>query len=200
MATRRVCYLVTEMPTPSRETLVLGNSTRLLNDARLLADHRRFASAFALAVLAVEEIGKALIAAWGADTPLAKPKGSQTLHMQKQTAVSSLLLATLAVRTFPEGAILEDLEGDKLTSLTRIFNESDVGRLFHLIQDGRLDKRKQNALYQDDLLTAVEDDFAEVHTYAVFKIAIDALDAMADKFTRRVGRAFYETLVLDRTP
>lgn len=35
-----------------------------VDDARLLVDHRRFASAFALGVLGVEEIGKALIEAW----------------------------------------------------------------------------------------------------------------------------------------
>jgi AbiV len=37
------------------------DAARLLNDARLPADHSRLASAFALAVLAVEEIGKALL-------------------------------------------------------------------------------------------------------------------------------------------
>jgi AbiV family abortive infection protein len=98
------------MPTPSRQNLVMGNATRLLNDARLLVDHRRFASAFALAVLAVEEIGKALIDGWNADAPLAKPMGFQSLHIQKQSAVAALLLGMLAVRMFPEGSIV-DLEG-----------------------------------------------------------------------------------------
>jgi hypothetical protein len=87
--------------------LTLSNATRLLNDARLLVDHRRFASAFALAVLGVEEIGKVLLDGWKADKPLAKPKGSSTLHIQKQTAVSSLLLGALAVRTYPEGSVVE---------------------------------------------------------------------------------------------
>jgi hypothetical protein len=36
------------------------DASRLLNDTRLLADHSRLANAFALAVLAVEEIGRAL--------------------------------------------------------------------------------------------------------------------------------------------
>ena len=39
-------------------TLIIANSARLLGDAKLLADHGRFASAFALAVLGIEEIGK----------------------------------------------------------------------------------------------------------------------------------------------
>jgi AbiV family abortive infection protein len=81
------------------ETLTLSNSTRLLNDARLLVDHRRFASAFALAVLGVEEIGKVLLDGWKADAPLAKPRAS--LHIQKQTAVSSLLLGVLGCQNIP---------------------------------------------------------------------------------------------------
>ena len=92
------------------ETLTLSNATRLLVDARFLLDNNRFAGAFALAVLGVEEIGKALLDGWNADAPLAKPKAS--FHIQKQTAVASLLVGTLAVRTYPEGSLV-DLAGDK---------------------------------------------------------------------------------------
>jgi hypothetical protein len=128
-----------------------------------------------------------------ADKPLAKPEESSTLHIQKQTAVSSLLLGALAVRTYPEGSLV-DLADDKLKGLIKMFNESVEGRLFLLIQQQELDKRKQAALYQDDWLTSVADDFAEEHVNSIFKIASDARDAIDDKFIRRVaGRAFYET-------
>ena len=53
-----------------RRPLVIANATRLLDDARLLVGHRSFASAFALALLAVEEIGKALIDGWSEEAPL----------------------------------------------------------------------------------------------------------------------------------
>jgi AbiV family abortive infection protein len=46
-------------------TLIMTNAARLLGDAKLLADHNRFASAFALAVLGVEEIGKVILDIWG---------------------------------------------------------------------------------------------------------------------------------------
>ena len=85
-----------------------------------------------------------------------------------------------------------DLADDKLKSLTKMLNESVEGRLFMLIQQQELDKRKQSALYQDDWLTSVADDFAEEHVNSIFKIASDARDAIDDKFIRRVGRAFYE--------
>src|SRR3981189_1118586 len=100
------------MKNPSRQTLVLANATRLLSDARLLVEHRRFASGFALAVLGVEEIGKAVMDGWSAEMPRAKPRSaSQSAHIQKQGAVASLLLGTLAVRLFPAGSTA-DLEGD----------------------------------------------------------------------------------------
>jgi AbiV family abortive infection protein len=172
------------------ETLTLSNATRLLVHARFHLDNNRFAGAFALAVLGVEEIGKALLDGWNADAPLAKPKAS--FHIQKQTAVASLLVGTLAIRTYPEGSIV-DLAGDKLKSLTQMFNESDEGRLFMLIQRQELDRRKQAALYQDDWLTSVADDFAAEHVNSIFKIASEARDAIADQFIRRVGRAFHET-------
>ena len=46
-------------------TLIIANSARLLGDAKLQAEHARFASAFALAVLGVEEIGKVILEIWG---------------------------------------------------------------------------------------------------------------------------------------
>ena len=61
--------------------------------------------------------------------------------------------------------------------MTRMFNESDVGRLFFLIREHALDRRKQNALYKDDWPTVVAEDFAGVHVDSVFKIAGEACAA-----------------------
>jgi AbiV family abortive infection protein len=175
--------------------LIFGNAIRLLNDASLLVDNHRYASAFALAVLGVEEIGKALLNVWEAEEPLTKTKAWQSPHIRKQTAVSSLLVGALAVRTFPQDAAMDFANLD-FNGLTKVFNESAEGQLFQVIQNGELDKRKQNALYQDDWITSVEDDFAELHVNSIIKIAGAAWDALDDSFTRRVGRAFYEiTLV-----
>jgi AbiV family abortive infection protein len=175
----------------ARQSLVLTNAARLLNDARILAMHHSFASAFALAVLAGEEIGKALIDGWNEHDQLVGKPRSPSLHIQKQTAVASLLLGTLAIRTFPEGAVT-DLECNKLTAVTRMFNESGEGRLLAAIRDKHLDGRKQAAIYQDDWLIAVADDFAEEHVGAIFKIAEEARDVINDSEVRRAGRAFYE--------
>jgi AbiV family abortive infection protein len=173
-----------------RRPLVIAKATRLLNDARLLVGHRSFGSAFALAVLALEEVGKALIDGWNEEAPLGKPR-SPSLHIQKQSAAASLLLGKLAVRTFPEGGIA-DLEGGKLKAVTREFNESAEGRLFAAIRSQQFDWQKQAAIYQEDWLVAVADDFAEEHIASIFQIADDARDVIDDGQIRRAGRAFYE--------
>jgi AbiV family abortive infection protein len=180
------------MPHVKQTSLILGNATRLLDDARLLVQHSRYASAFALAVLGVEEIGKALLRGWDDEKPLAKSKGRLSGHVRKQTAVASLLLSALMHRMMPEGVYVQTVN---LTALTVEFNESDEGRLFALIRNNALDKRKQNALYQDDdLLTAIEEEFAEKHVNGIFKIASDAQAALADHVVRDNARTFYETI------
>lgn len=90
----------------AKRTAVIANAARLLQDAKLLVDHTRFASAFALAVLAVEEIGKVILDIWGRTAPLAKPVVRRSAHIRKQAAVSSLLLASFAIREF--GNVVDD--------------------------------------------------------------------------------------------
>ncbi len=168
--------------------LILGNASRLFKDAELLMDHHRYASAFALAVLGLEEIGKALLKSWEVEGPLPKKASA---HIRKQAAVASLLLGALMVRRFPEGR--PNFDTLDIAALTKEFNESEEGRVFVAIRNSDLDKRKQNALYQDDdLLTAVEDDFAEKHVGSIFKIAIDAQAASTNPTAQFTGRAFYE--------
>ncbi|MBR0732411.1 AbiV family abortive infection protein [Bradyrhizobium japonicum] len=175
-------------------SLILGNATRLLDDARLLVDHRRFASAFALAVLGVEEIGKVLIESWEAEKPLAKPKTRQSKHIRKQAAVANLLAGALLARTFPNGVDWATLDTD---ALTKAFNDSEEGELLVLIREGHLDRRKQNALYQDDdLITAVEEEFAALHVGGILHIASHAQEALASPFNRLAARGFYEATVL----
>ncbi|MCA1390782.1 AbiV family abortive infection protein [Bradyrhizobium sp. IC3123] len=175
-------------------SLILGNATRLLDDARLLVGHRRYASAFALALLGVDEIGKVLLKSWEAEKPLPKPKERPTAHVQKQAAVANLLVAALLARTFPQGIDWKTLDTE---ALTESFNESNEGQLLALIRDGHLDRRKQNALYQDDdMMTAVDEGFAEMQIGGILEIANDAQAALASPFNRMAARSFYEATVL----
>ena len=174
-------------------SLILGNATRLLDDARLLVEHRRYASAFALALLGFEEIGKVLLKSWEAERPLAKAKVWRSQHIQKQAAVATLLNGALLARMFPR----VDWKTIDFNAVTKAFNDSDEGQILALIREGHLDRRKQNALYlDDDLITAVEERFAEMHVGGMLKLASDAQEALASPFNRTAGRAFYEAAVL----
>lgn len=64
---------------------------RLFNDSKLLAEQERVKSAIILGVLAIEELGKALIWRWGAKN-LASNREFPT-HVEKQAAVFALLSA-----------------------------------------------------------------------------------------------------------
>src|ERR1700722_19990855 len=65
---------------------VISNAKRLLRDAVLLKDHERYASAYALAILGLEEIGKVILKRWG------EPDKERRWHLNKQMAVASLLI------------------------------------------------------------------------------------------------------------
>jgi AbiV family abortive infection protein len=132
---------------PSRELPILTNAQRLLKDAAILLEHRRFASAFALAVLGIEEIGKALIDGWNADAPLLSEPAMRSRHIQKQTAVVSLLLGKLARGSSP-AANSRTWKATDLRTSQGYFNESEEGLLLLQIRDQQLDKRKQSAIYQ----------------------------------------------------
>ena len=56
------------------QTKMVANAARLIGDAKFLSDNLRFASAFALAFLGLEEIGKVILDIWNTPTPLQKPK------------------------------------------------------------------------------------------------------------------------------
>jgi len=108
--------------------------------------------------------------------------------------VATLLNGALLARMFPGGVDWKTLDTQALTD---VFNESDEGQLLLLIREGHLDRRKQNALYQDDdQITAVEDRFAELQIGGILKIGSDAQEALANPFNRSAARGFYEATVL----
>jgi AbiV family abortive infection protein len=77
-----------------KNTPIVANAARLLRDAKLLNEHGRHASAFALAALSLEEIGKVILRLWDVQ----QRKGYD--HLSKQRAVASLLLAQFVVCVF----------------------------------------------------------------------------------------------------
>jgi AbiV family abortive infection protein len=179
---------------PNERTAVIANAARLLQDAKLLVDHTRFASAFALAVLGVEEIGKVILNIWGSAAPLSKPVVRRSAHIRKQSAVSSLLLASFAVREF--GTVVDHANEELVQRVAEAFRLSREGQLMSQVHGGALDKTKQLGLYRDDWLTDASlhaDQFSDADVNAIFTIARRAIEVVDDARIMRTGRAIYET-------
>ena len=159
-----------------------------------MVDHTRFASAFALAVLGVEEIGKVILDIWGSAAPLSKPVVRRTAHIRKQAAVRSLLLGSFAVKEF--GTAVDDANEELVQRVADAFRLSPEGRLMSQVEGGALDKTKQLGLYRDDWMTEASlhaDQFSNTDVNAILSIARRAIDVVDDARIMRTGRAIYET-------
>ena len=130
-----------------KNTAVVANAARLLSDGKLLIDHGRHASAFALAVLALEEIGKLLLKLWGV------PEGKGYDHLSKQRAVASLLIGLFLAKEFGseiEAGSNAELDEGLVERAAKAMYESEHGRFDSFVELTALDKAKQLALYHDD--------------------------------------------------
>jgi AbiV family abortive infection protein len=178
-----------------RNTLIIENAARLLRDAKLLTDHIRFASAFALAVLGVEEIGKVILGIWTQFEPLSKPVVRRTSHLRKQAAVGSLLLASFAVKEFGDRET-EAITDDFIKEVSEAFRVSPEGQFLAHVQRGVLEKTKQVGIYRDGWLTAASlhaDQFDESDVVSIFETARRVIALIDDARVMRTGRAIYET-------
>lgn len=137
--------------TDDANTLIIANSARLLADAKLLADHGRFASAFALALLGVEEIGKVILDLWGNAEPLSKPIVRRKAHVRKQAAVGSLLLASFAVQEFGDLDAEVTVTDEVIERVNAALQSSSEGQFLAHAESGVLEKTKHVGLYRDNV-------------------------------------------------
>jgi AbiV family abortive infection protein len=181
--------------------VILANASRLIRDATFLYDNSRFASAFFLAVLGIEEVGKATLNYWDTTEPLPKSdERRRTAHVRKQAAISCLLLGSFAVKNFAHLFSQEvSATDDVVANLTKSFNESEEGRLFGHINQGMLDKTKQLAVYQDTWQPGDPsnvDRFDNVDVESMFVIYDRAVQGFHDPTIMSHGRKFYEVMFL----
>jgi AbiV family abortive infection protein len=177
-------------------TLIVENAARLLRDAKLLVDHQRFASAFALAVLGVEEIGKVILDIWERNGPLAKPIIRRTPHLRKQAAVRSLMLASFAVAQFGDMDAKVVITDDLIERISKAFHDSPEGKFLDHVQRGVLEKTKHIGMYQDGWLTAASlhsSQFDKADVISMFETARRVTAVVDDAQIMRTGRAIYET-------
>jgi AbiV family abortive infection protein len=180
------------------QTAIIANAARLLKDAKLLVDHERYASAFALSVLALEEIGKVVLDLWGKPVALpkvSKPNKRSSAHVKKQAAVSSLLLADSVTKELGEVITSGAVDDVLVERVARFMHDSDSGRFHWLVGIGAVDKTKQVALYHDDLYAATglsPEGFDGADLEKLFSRCRLAVAAVSDQRVMRVGKAIYE--------
>lgn len=167
----------------------IADSALLFEDARLLVQHSRYASAFRVAILGLEEIGKVILDAWEAVEPLPKPRVRRTSHERKQAAVGSVLLAAFAMREFglPVGEISDEL----IEEVGPIFEQSREGRFLRYIGFEMLGTkhvglfRDPSQANPDGRLPSLED------VESIFDIAKFILDLLLDGDVMQKGLAIY---------
>lgn len=92
----------------------LDNAMRLLDDANLLRRSGRKSSAFVLAVICMEEIGKVILKFWRLNGIQVSRKG-RSAHIQKQSAVACLVIAGEITPEFRKLAV-DNRMGDELSA------------------------------------------------------------------------------------
>jgi hypothetical protein len=171
------------------------NAKRLLRDAVLLNDNGRHASAFALAVLGLEEIGKVILRLWRL------PNYSYG-HLHKQLAVSSLLIVDALIREGqkPRKGMIDPAEIGRPPSdaaLKRIIKaamESEAGRFSRSVDAKAVDGMKQFAFYYDGVLEGAgfhPDHFTYANVEPIFKMCVAALREIEDDQTMQVAKALF---------
>ena len=177
----------------AQRTKIIANSTRLIRDAKFLSDSDRCASAFALAVLGLEEIGKVILDIWSEQGVQADDR-RLSAHLRKQTAVASLLLAVKGVaeilKSSPDRPVTEEFKNE----VAKVLFESQDGQFSEVVRLGALDKTKQAAFYHDDWLDEIgihPDQFQRSDVQSLFDKSRSAVSAMANRDYMRVGKAIY---------
>jgi AbiV family abortive infection protein len=127
---------------------VAANAARLLLDAELLAENSRCASAFALAVLAMEEVGKLVLTRWSKSAPLANGR-RLTFHIRKQTAVAHLLAAPMIIDEIRKNNFKTSDGEAAVEKLAKTIYESGEGRWMRHADLGVLERIKHLSLYSD---------------------------------------------------
>jgi AbiV family abortive infection protein len=170
----------------SEEMLALiSSANRLGADARFLGQDGRYRSAYSLAILSLEEVGKLILRRWD---HLGKPfPSNRSEHFQKQVAVVSVHIIHL-VRDMIEN-LKEGPEGlDHFSAATEalsVIKERESWRGGLAVAEGMLDRLKQGGFYEDgdrSFQLPPEEDQAELLD-AILNVASLAATGAADTFS-----------------
>jgi AbiV family abortive infection protein len=173
------------MTAGGRTNDVFRNVVRLVDDAKLLDEHERYSSAYALSVLAFEEVGKLLFILWGV------PEPKKNRHVVKQRAVGALLMSQWIDKEFGRH---ETLDEELIERGAKALSESSPGRLSEFIEMTVLDKSKQAALYSDECSVDLDPDQLRQDAGMLLDMVIQAMGAIPDSNALEGGRNLFEVM------
>lgn len=167
---------------------------RLFKDARLLAEHGRVDSAYALGVVGLEEVAKTILAHW--ETMLPPPlklNRGRNAHISKQTAIGCLLHAEALVPAFAPMIAERDTAAElKLEEIQRLWSAGADRALLRETFDEELQRGKHAALYYDGEIVDPKRTVADYNR--LLDYAKRAILAIGDYSTMCVGLSMYHSL------
>lgn len=174
---------------------IMENAGRLIGDATHLVKAGRFASAFVLNVIALEEVGKVIQLRW---SQLGVKTSSQkrSAHVQKQWAVACILIGGKLLPFYKRIIRGEVSNHVGMIDLAAAFIESDERRFFERVAAIELDRSKQVGLYEDGVTVAkhsrdqIDPDFIRELSAMTEK----CLPLISDDLQIRLGGIFFELL------
>ena len=178
----------------SERESILKNSIRLNEDAKTLASLSRYSSAFALAVLGLEEVGKVVLLEWGSPKPNSTKRRLKSFHIQKQLAVACLVQGYDIAEKFRDWPRTKKIKKKQVEELAKYMYESHMGLFERTVSSGLLVKIKHCALYFDsttDEPIRRTEDFTEADVSLLFTFAQQATLVLNDHDAMAAGRALY---------
>jgi AbiV family abortive infection protein len=161
---------------------LMANAKRLQRDAIYLSEHGRYPSAFALALLGLEEIGKMVLRLWR--------QPDDVNHLNKQRAVASLLLGQFLVEQFGEELSATKLAPELLDRAAKVSFDSEEGRFLRMVNLTAVDKAKQAALYSD-ILGIHPDVFGSGDVESLIEKSRMAILAAHDRRAMAIGEEWF---------
>ncbi len=197
---------------------IAENAKRLVSDADLLLQHGRFASAFALAVLSLEESGKLLLRIWSTDSDIERDRKRYGQHKVKQAVIGVLYLAKTAVEShlafldqhsfevknksdvMPEALkhaeeMYSAIREKAVEHVAKSMLESEARKFLEYSLVGVIDKTKQAAFYVDEWPDPNISPFGFERDDAkqMVEHAKQAIELMDHPFFPVVAKAIYRT-------
>jgi AbiV family abortive infection protein len=146
------------------EQALLQNAGRLIEDAELLLEHKRFATASSIAILGLEELGKYVYVQINLSKEIKAKISKIGLHKKKQMAIAAIGLDVEFMRIALK---YKENKNEKLNHLiNNLYAEIPLYDDVDATNETQFIKRERNCLAIAEWIVSNIDDFAEMHRVA----------------------------------